>query len=219
VVPAKARLTRNGQPTTGFQAFATLLTAICRVQVPAWPTVSPARCPWVILTTSPSRSDRHVGDLHAGWCADDRATASGSMLNLLFVDALDCLVLVGRATHVPQAAGTSGIRRSVTVTSRGRWAGRTSVSCGGEEAETAWHARGQGLRCPGVPPRLVPGRFGHPLSRSPSPSSNERQAVVRERPLVERGGAAGLSRDGLPANRSIGLRAEGRWRRLPRARP
>ena len=38
--------------------------------------------------------------------------------------AASVVVLAGRATHVPQAAVTCGIQRIVTVTRRGRQAGR-----------------------------------------------------------------------------------------------
>jgi hypothetical protein len=63
------------------------------------------------------------------------------------------VVLADRATHVPQAAVTSSIQRTVTVTPR-RPVGRAHVpdlgwgrrpKLHGMQAETAWHARDQGV--------------------------------------------------------------------------
>ena len=46
-----------------------------------------------------------------------------------------------RATGVPRPAGTSGIQRSTTVTSRRPLGWPHSCDLGWGEAETAWHAR------------------------------------------------------------------------------
>jgi hypothetical protein len=66
----------------------------------------------------------------------------------------ELVVLAGRATRVPQAAVTSGIQRIATLTPRRPigWAHGSDLGLG-EEAETAWHARGQKLQ---RPPLRVP---------------------------------------------------------------
>jgi hypothetical protein len=58
-------------------------------------------------------------------------------------------VPAGRATHVPQAAVSSGTQRTITVTTRASlaWVSRPRPGVG-QEDETAWHARGQGACIP-----------------------------------------------------------------------
>lgn len=53
------------------------------------------------------------------------------------------VVLAGRATRGPQAAVTSGMQRTVTSLGTTVALGSGSLTWGGEEAEAAWHARGQ----------------------------------------------------------------------------
>ena len=117
------------------------------------------------------------------------------------------VVLTGRATRVPQAAGTGGIQRTITVTSRRPvgwapvpdlgWGGaRNCMVCKGSRLSSA-------LPCPAG--RSVPGAGGPERRRRPRPDGTGTLSLLtacsRDRPTL-----AGTARDSHPWGRGEGPR-------------
>jgi hypothetical protein len=80
-------------------------------------------------------------------------------------------IRAGRATHVPQAAATSGIQRSATVTSRRpfRWASPSDLGWGRRPKLPGMQGSRLGSFLPCPAGRSVPGRGGPQRQRRPRP--------------------------------------------------